>query len=292
MSFYYVAGIPYSDELYHFGIKGQRWGQRRFQNEDGSLTADGYRRYGVQPGGMQQGANAQYGTHSQSVTTPRAVDEQARANRRSKIKTGLKVGAALVGAGLAAYGGYKLSQIKNGSSKNNDLTRRVFGPDFSNARDPFSFAYTVKKNKPTTTIRDKAKKVSNIVGEKYRSGVTAGGKLAVKANEHMRNRALERHAQNSGLNVIKNIKERKAINNKYNESREAILNRTSEFKKSPLALYKYGKEKLPATTSHISKMPIAAIAAYGVNKATKKILGKSANVTIGSIAKQRKNKRS
>ena len=25
-------------ELYHHGIKGQRWGIRRFQNEDGSLT--------------------------------------------------------------------------------------------------------------------------------------------------------------------------------------------------------------------------------------------------------------
>lgn len=28
-------------ELYHHGIKGQRWGVRRFQNEDGSLTSRG-----------------------------------------------------------------------------------------------------------------------------------------------------------------------------------------------------------------------------------------------------------
>lgn len=27
----------FQDELYHHGIKGQRWGVRRFQNEDGSL---------------------------------------------------------------------------------------------------------------------------------------------------------------------------------------------------------------------------------------------------------------
>ena len=26
------------NELYHHGIKGQKWGVRRFQNEDGSLT--------------------------------------------------------------------------------------------------------------------------------------------------------------------------------------------------------------------------------------------------------------
>lgn len=28
-------------ELYHYGIKGQRWGVRRFQNEDGSYTTAG-----------------------------------------------------------------------------------------------------------------------------------------------------------------------------------------------------------------------------------------------------------
>lgn len=36
----------YTDELYHHGIKGQRWGVRRFQNEDGSLTPAGEKRYG------------------------------------------------------------------------------------------------------------------------------------------------------------------------------------------------------------------------------------------------------
>lgn len=29
----------------HYGIKGQRWGIRRYQNEDGSLTPAGVRRY-------------------------------------------------------------------------------------------------------------------------------------------------------------------------------------------------------------------------------------------------------
>lgn len=33
------------DELYHHGIKGQKWGVRRFQNKDGSLTSEGRKRY-------------------------------------------------------------------------------------------------------------------------------------------------------------------------------------------------------------------------------------------------------
>ena len=38
--------IIVNGELYHHGIKGMKWGVRRYQNEDGSLTAEGMRRYG------------------------------------------------------------------------------------------------------------------------------------------------------------------------------------------------------------------------------------------------------
>lgn len=38
--------IYYETELYHNGIKDQRWGVRRFQNKDGSLTPLGKLRYG------------------------------------------------------------------------------------------------------------------------------------------------------------------------------------------------------------------------------------------------------
>lgn len=34
------------EELMHYGIKGQKWGRRRYQNADGSLTPAGKERYG------------------------------------------------------------------------------------------------------------------------------------------------------------------------------------------------------------------------------------------------------
>lgn len=40
--------FEYHDEgiyLEHHGIKGQKWGIRRFQNPDGTLTAEGKQRY-------------------------------------------------------------------------------------------------------------------------------------------------------------------------------------------------------------------------------------------------------
>lgn len=36
-------------ELYHWGIKGMKWGQRRYQNKDGSLTPAGRKRYSDDP---------------------------------------------------------------------------------------------------------------------------------------------------------------------------------------------------------------------------------------------------
>lgn len=38
-------------EIYHHGIKGQRWGVRKYQNPDGTLTAEGRSRYGVDENG-------------------------------------------------------------------------------------------------------------------------------------------------------------------------------------------------------------------------------------------------
>lgn len=40
-----IKGWAPDDILEHHGIKGQRWGIRRYQNKDGTLTAEGRRRY-------------------------------------------------------------------------------------------------------------------------------------------------------------------------------------------------------------------------------------------------------
>lgn len=34
-------------ELYHYGVPNQKWGKRRWQNPDGSLTEEGRKHYGV-----------------------------------------------------------------------------------------------------------------------------------------------------------------------------------------------------------------------------------------------------
>ena len=45
----YVAVLPKTDELKHYGIAGQVWGRRRFQYSNGTLTPEGRERYGYGP---------------------------------------------------------------------------------------------------------------------------------------------------------------------------------------------------------------------------------------------------
>lgn len=40
----------YGNELYHHGVKGQKWGERQYQYEDGSLTPEGRVHYGYGQG--------------------------------------------------------------------------------------------------------------------------------------------------------------------------------------------------------------------------------------------------
>ena len=84
---YYIAGFPIADELYHHGIKGQKWGIRRFQNEDRSLTPAGKERYGR-------------GTTSS--------DSNENSNKGDTLRKAAKYAAIGVGTAAAAYGAYKL----------------------------------------------------------------------------------------------------------------------------------------------------------------------------------------
>lgn len=87
MNYVYYA-IDNSDSLAHHGIKGQRWGIRRFQNIDGTLTLEGYQHLGLNPDGSKfRGSGRHKKTYSDFVA--------------STAKKGMVAG----GAALATLGG-------------------------------------------------------------------------------------------------------------------------------------------------------------------------------------------
>ena len=82
----------FDDELYHWGIKGQRWGERRFQNEDGSWTPEGRERYGKGDGERVkiEKAKATYNTQKYKADlkskAQKEKDVRAAKEERNRIK--------------------------------------------------------------------------------------------------------------------------------------------------------------------------------------------------------------
>ena len=99
MSRYYALAMSEYDKnsLSHYGVKGQKWGERRYRNEDGSLTAEGREHYGI---GEMTEAKRRYGgdnmrrsfakwrekRHAQNLEKAKASGDQRKIDKyRSKL---------------------------------------------------------------------------------------------------------------------------------------------------------------------------------------------------------------
>ena len=94
----YVVKIPpVNPILKHHGIKGQKWGRRRYQNDDGSLTEAGKKRYNTGDGDDNNKSNLPAPTKSNSPSSsssgsnlpaPRNLPVPASAKDKTEFKPG------------------------------------------------------------------------------------------------------------------------------------------------------------------------------------------------------------
>ena len=82
----------YYGELYHHGVVGMKWGVRRYQNKDGSLTNAGKRRYGTK-------ANFEK-VQSAKRAAAKANSKQAIARRKANERTAAEVAKYRKKAGI------------------------------------------------------------------------------------------------------------------------------------------------------------------------------------------------
>jgi hypothetical protein len=96
------------NELYHHGIKGQKWGVRRFQNENGSYTDEGKKRYGI------------------DSPSDERRQSSLKKNRKETIKS-IAIGAAFVGGtALATYGYIKyIDSFRNHTNASAKTGKRI-----------------------------------------------------------------------------------------------------------------------------------------------------------------------
>ena len=94
------------NELYHHGIKGQKWGVRRFQKKDGSLTNAGKNRYADEP---KKKRESRYDKLYAKYKETGCTDEEARKKAKGQVtaeRVLIGIGATAVVA-AAGYGVYR-----------------------------------------------------------------------------------------------------------------------------------------------------------------------------------------
>ena len=97
------------NELYHFGIKGQKWGVRRFQKKDGTLTSAGKKRYSddTPPAKKKPKSKHQRILESKYRKAGLSKEEaEAAAIKRIKAERVVAVAGAMTITAAAAYVAY------------------------------------------------------------------------------------------------------------------------------------------------------------------------------------------
>lgn len=109
------ATFNYEDYLAHHGIKGQKWGVRRFQNPDGSLTEAGKKKYLTSDGSLSKEGLKQFKKESNKLEKlqDRADIEKQKANIEkygNRAEKAAKV-AKVSGTAALALNGVNLGAI-------------------------------------------------------------------------------------------------------------------------------------------------------------------------------------
>lgn len=100
-----------SDTIYHFGVKGMKWGRRRYQNKDGSLTPAGKARYSDDYKRAHSGKSVQEMSDAELRTVNNRLQMERQYSQLIKrSKSGKKIVQSLIstaGTLAAAEGAYR-----------------------------------------------------------------------------------------------------------------------------------------------------------------------------------------
>ena len=136
------------DDLYHHGIKGQKWGVRRYQNKDGSYTAAGKKRLAKQEyNAERKAAKAKYQSAKSEIN---GTDPERNKRIAKKVATAV-IMTATVSAAAALYaknpqavndvvskmGKATVSSLKNGSKKAIDAGKKYVNEAMRGMKDGF-----------------------------------------------------------------------------------------------------------------------------------------------------------
>ena len=175
MGQYYAVNT--TDYLMHHGVKGQKWGRRRYQNPDGTLTAEGKRHYGRMNdsiNNMKTGKNAHKISAaltgaSYGINTAMGAPAIARSAAiwKGVLATGNPaiIGAAAAATAIGVAGAYginyattRVAQHAIAGSMNKIHNKKLtqYRKEKFDVRQPYETIKSIKENPKKNTIRVKS----------------------------------------------------------------------------------------------------------------------------------------
>lgn len=143
-----------NNELTHSGIKGQKWGIRRFQNPDGSLTEAGKRRY------YKEKAK----TAAQNKVKKAVKSYNAAVKKADRLQAQAEEAWAKASEAYLATGRNKVQRILNNLNNPDSMVVSFYNELYENAtnlQEAANYQYLQAQQKYLDTGKTKLKRVVN-----------------------------------------------------------------------------------------------------------------------------------
>ena len=211
-------------EIYHHGVKGQKWGVRRYQNKDGSLTARGKKRLGI--GDSISGYLKK--RHAESVKKKAAAEKQKAEDEQRKKVEDVETKKAAVLKSRSAKALYEnadlftTEELRTAKARL-ELEQSIGKLDMDRVTSGDKFASEfIKKSANFTNMVDSGSKMYNNVAKVYN---------ALYGNAHGKSLSLISDKVVSAVDKMKDETERMKAKVEYDKAKKDYLGQKTDLER-------------------------------------------------------------